>query len=200
MNCSGGQLDQTTTDSNGNYLFDGLTPGDYNIHFVLPNGYTAADYIDSDADPTSGMTICTTLVPGENDMTWDAGIYLLPPPPGTGTPGYWKNHPDAWPDDEIIIGGEPYTIDDAIDIMNQPVKGDKTLTMFPHLVSAKLNVFIGNPDLCIADTITAADAWMTIYPPGYGVKGNSNAWDIGEPLSKELDKYNNGELCAPPRD
>jgi hypothetical protein len=34
--------------------------------------------------------------------------------PGTGTPGYWKNHPDAWPVSSITVGGVAYTKAQAI--------------------------------------------------------------------------------------
>jgi LPXTG-site transpeptidase (sortase) family protein len=71
-----------TTDASGNYLFDNLTPGDYRVEFVLPSGYTfspqdqgANDAVDSDANATSGRTVSTTLTSGENDLTWDAGMY-----------------------------------------------------------------------------------------------------------------------------
>ena len=122
-------------------------------------------------------------------------------PPGTGTPGYWKNHPDAWPVDEITIGGVTYPKEEAIPLMGMPVKGDKTITMFRALVAAKLNVLIGNNPTCIADTIDAADAWMATYGPvGSGVPGRSDAWECGELLYEKLDLYNNGELCALSRD
>ena len=123
-------------------------------------------------------------------------------PPGTGTPGYWHKL-DRWTDrgiGGIWIGGLWYTAQAAIDIINMPVKGDKTLTMFPALAAAKLNVYIGNPSFCIAATIDAADAWMTAYGPGSKVKANSSAWDVGGPLASMLDDYNNGRLCAPHRD
>ncbi|NQS99526.1 MAG: hypothetical protein HQ595_00450 [Candidatus Omnitrophica bacterium] len=117
------------------------------------------------------------------------------------TPGYWKTHPEAWPVDEITIGGAIYIKDEAIAFMWMPEKGDKTFTIFRALVSAKLNVLIGNYDSCIADTIIAADDWMTTYGPvGSRVKGNSMAWQEGEPIYWTLDDYNNGLLCAPPRD
>lgn len=120
--------------------------------------------------------------------------------PGTGTPGYWKNHPEAWPVEEITIGGVTYSQADAIAGIAAPVKGDKTYTLFAALVAAKLNVLIGNCDCCIADTIAQADAWMAMYLLGSGVAGSSDAWKCGEPLYCELDAYNNGLLCAPSRD
>jgi hypothetical protein len=94
--------------------------------------------------------------------------------PGVGTPGYWKNHPEAWPVANITIGGEEFTKAEAIAIMNEPVQKDKTYTMFPALVAAKLNVLIGNPyDECDCacedcgcvdeaglDFISEADEWF----------------------------------------
>ncbi len=119
---------------------------------------------------------------------------------GTGTPGYWKNHANAWPVDQITIGGVVYSKKDAIKWLKGP-DGDKTITMFRHLVSAKLNLLVGTESSCIVSTITSADAWMMTYGPvGSGVDASSNAWKVGEPLSKKLDDYNNGLLCAPHRD
>ena len=133
----------------------------------------------------------------------DPANYSAPVGPGTGTPGYWMNHPEAWPGDVITIGGETYSKADAIQYMKMAVKKDKTFTMFPALVAAKLNVLIGNEDWCIPDTI-AADEWMATYGPvGSGVKagGKDSPWREGEPLYKALDKYNNGDLpCAISRD
>lgn len=133
----------------------------------------------------------------------DPANYKAPAGPGVGTPGYWMNHPGAWPVDEITIGGVTYSKGDAISTMQKSVKGDKTFTMFPALVAAKLNVLIGNDDSCIADVITAADEWMATYGPvGSGVKagGKDSPWREGEPLYETLDDYNNGDLCAPSRD
>jgi hypothetical protein len=134
-------------------------------------------------------------------LAWTAAALSVPPPPrapGTGTPGFWKNHPQAWPVDSIVIGGVTYTKAQAIAILKTS-GGDKTLTMFAQLVSAKLNVLVGNESSCVAATITAADAWLTAFPLGSGVRGSSNAWKLGEPLKNTLDAYNNGELCAPHR-
>lgn len=203
--CAGAAMGTTTTDTNGIYSFTGLLPGSYKVIFTLPSGNAFSpmdanvnvdDAVDSDADTITGITACTDLAPGENDPTWDAGIYKQMSP-GTGTPGYWKNHPEAWPMDTIMIGGITYTKAQAIAIMELSVNGDKTYTMFPALVSAKLNVMIGNDASCIADTISAADAWMKLHHVGSGVAGSSQAWKDGEPLYIKMDNYNKDSSAHP---
>jgi hypothetical protein len=138
-------------------------------------------------------------------------IYTYTPPtscPGTGTPGYWMNHPEAWPTDydSIIIGGLTYTKEQAIALMFMPTSRDVTYIMFQALVAAKLNAAIGCPTACpgadIGATIAAADAWMWLHPVGSGVRagGPTSPWRQGEPLYFLLDQYNNGLLCVPHRD
>lgn len=206
MDCAGNVLASTTTDASGHYLFSGLTSGNYNIQFVLPTGYAFSPANqggdatkDSDADPATGLTACTTLDNGEADMSWDAGIYKRCSP-GTGTPGYWKNHPEAWPVRTITIGGVVYTKAQAITWLKKSVTGDKRVTMFKALVCAKLNVLIGNEGSCVADAIVQADQWMATYGSA-PVAGSSAAWQQGgNALATLLDDYNNGRLCAPHRD
>lgn len=72
----------TQTDANGNYGFADLYPGEYYIKVTLPAGYSFApkdvggdDTVDSDTHPTTGESDPTTLASGEDDVTWDAGIY-----------------------------------------------------------------------------------------------------------------------------
>lgn len=123
-------------------------------------------------------------------------------PVGTGTPGYWMNHPEAWPFDGIIVGYQTFPIEEAIAVMKMPVKGDKTLTMFSAFVAAKLNVAIGNcPPTCYS--IGEVNGWFKAFPVGSGVRGNSEAWmySHGEALYWCLDEYNNGlQSGIPSRD
>jgi hypothetical protein len=210
-NCAGNSLMKSQlTAADGSYLFSDLAPGDYYVKFYAPDGLVFSpadqgsdDALDSDAG-AMGQTVCTTLSPGETDLTWDAGLYKPdePPPsnPGTGTPGYWKNHPKAWPVKSITIGGITYTKMQAITWMKTNNKQDKTITLFRALVAAKLNVLIGNESACIDATIASADAWMAAHPVGSRVRASSAAWKAAEPLYRKLDKYNNGLLCAPHRD
>ncbi|MGM3305161.1 SdrD B-like domain-containing protein [Anabaena sp. WFMT] len=75
-------INTTTTNADGSYLFDGLTPGEYQVKFTSPDGYifTTAnvgdDGTDSDADAT-GLTQTVILTSGEFNGTLDAGLVLL---------------------------------------------------------------------------------------------------------------------------
>ena len=72
----------TSTDANGLYIFDQLTPGNYSLEFILPTDWLFShqdsgldDTVDSDANPVTGETIQTFLESNEDDNSWDAGIY-----------------------------------------------------------------------------------------------------------------------------
>lgn len=119
---------------------------------------------------------------------------------GTGTIGYWKNHPEAWPSSSIVIGGRLYTRDEAILLMASPGGGDKTYDLFAQLVAAQLNVDVGNASECIDDVLYYGHVWLYYYPPGSNVKASSWAWKkSGDQIHSYLDAYNNGQLCAPHR-
>ncbi len=82
-NAAGNYLMSTVTNQNGFYLFQNLPVNTYSVGVTLPIGYvfTARDLggndaLDSDINPNSGRTINTILTAGENDMSWDAGIYM----------------------------------------------------------------------------------------------------------------------------
>ena len=79
--CDNVPVANTSTDMDGYYIFENLTPGGYIVEFELVNGYYFStadqgddDSLDSDADIISGLTSCITLEPGENNMTVDAGM------------------------------------------------------------------------------------------------------------------------------
>ena len=121
--------------------------------------------------------------------------------PGTGTLGYWKNHPEAWPVAEITVGGRTYFPEQAIALLGTPGRGDRTYDLYRQFVPARLNVLVGNGSSCIEATLAAADAWLAQHPPGSGVTSGDPAWSgAGAALQATLDQYNNGLLCAPHRD
>ncbi|WP_425412738.1 SdrD B-like domain-containing protein, partial [Lewinella cohaerens] len=74
-------LSTTTTDENGIYGFYDLEPGNYEVEFTLPTGYsftsqfTGGDNLkDSNANPVTGRTGTLTLDSGKGDITIDAGL------------------------------------------------------------------------------------------------------------------------------
>jgi hypothetical protein len=200
LDANGTVVATTTTSGDGGYTFSALGPGDYSVRVLaatLPAGLEAT--YDLDGTDTAD-TAAVPLTAGENRTDVDFGYQAVPPSnPGTGTIGYWKNHAEAWPVEQITVGGVIYTKAQAIALMGKPGKGDKTYDLFKQLVAAKLNVIMGNDASCISATITSADNWLMANPVGSSVKSSSAAWSTGGPLHQALDDYNNGRLCAPHR-
>lgn len=200
----------TSTDPNGVFYFP-VSEGTYEIAVQIPpttqpspSNQGSDDATDSDgvSDGLGNSVATVTLQPGQGqNSTTDFGFWTPPvSQPGTGTPGYWKNHPEAWPDPTITVGGVTYTVAQALAWLDAVGK-DRTTTMFSSLVAAKLNVRIGNDASCVSSTIAAADEWMMKYGPvGSGVHAASLAWKVGEPLHRQMDNYNNGMLCAAHRE
>ncbi len=76
---------------------------------------------------------------------------------------------------------------------------DMSNVLFEELVSAKLNVDLGNTSYCIIEAIETADAWMEENGPvGSGILSSNPAWNTGNSLANQLESYNNGLLCADP--
>jgi subtilisin-like proprotein convertase family protein len=71
-----------TTAGGGLYRFLVTTPGNYQVEFILPNGYAFSpqdqggnDNLDSDANTSTGRTALFAVVAGQPDNTRDAGMY-----------------------------------------------------------------------------------------------------------------------------
>jgi hypothetical protein len=214
--CADNLLATTVTDADGFYIFDDLTPGDYYVEFIPPEGYDFSpqdqgmdDAKDSDADPITGKTICTTLDAGERDMTWDAGLYMPPHEGCTLTIGFWKTHAGFGPQANVVSpllpiwlgtpGGTcsiPVT-DSAIahDILLQNVYGhpDNGLTkLYAQLLGAKLNIASGASESSVKNTISKADEF--IADNCYGDWDSLSSADQAKVLRwhDKLDDYNNG--------
>ncbi|MEI7812991.1 MAG: SdrD B-like domain-containing protein, partial [Ignavibacteria bacterium] len=83
--CADSLVSTKSTDVNGNFLFEGLTPRDYYVAFSgLPADYfftkknaVGNNATDSDADSVTGKTTCVTLTGGQVNLSIDAGIYYF---------------------------------------------------------------------------------------------------------------------------
>ncbi|MDP3418833.1 SdrD B-like domain-containing protein [Falsiroseomonas sp.] len=73
----------TTTDANGEYVFQDLVAGLYSVQFATPAGERLTlrdvgtdDTVDSDANPLNGKTAAVHVLPGEVTRDLDAGLYI----------------------------------------------------------------------------------------------------------------------------
>jgi len=208
----------TMTDANGFYKFDGLTPGDYYVEFIKPEGYAITlqdqggdDANDSDADPTTGIAICTTLDSGEYDPTWDCGLYLVPQEGCTLTIGFWKTHAGFGPQANVVSQYLPIWLgtpagthsiavtDSAIahDILMRNVYGDNSngiTKLYAQLLAAKLNIAAGADPTDVTAFIALADAFLAdhYYTDWDSLDKATQKMVIG--WMSEFDDYNNGDI------
>jgi len=101
----------------------------------------------------------------------------------TFTPGYWKNHPDAWPTDTITLGGVTYSKTDALDILKTPSRGDAVIILEKYLIAAKLSVAAGETGGIFGNLIEQADAWLA------NPVDRATGIAIAEQLGAILDQY-----------
>jgi hypothetical protein len=185
--CEDHLIATTTTDANGYYLFSNLTPGDYYVEFVLPMGYFFSpkdqglnDAVDSDADVVTGTTICTTLSPGETDLTWDAGLYRPPQEGCSLTIGYWKNHAGFGPQADMVTPLLPIWLGNdggakslhvttaamAVNVLVMKTYGTEEngiTKLYAQLLGAKLNAANGASTIDIDAVMADADAFLATH-------------------------------------
>lgn len=198
-------LTSTSTADGGLYLFDKLPPGNYVVKVTT----TATLSTNGSTVIADGHTRFSSLGIGESDLTVNYGLGYVTLT-GVRTPGYWKNHPDAWPVDQITIGNQAYTRAQAIEIMNKATRKNMWALMFAHVVSAELNLLNGVLAYCGSDIdhivqwVADGKDWLAAYQDQQPVRANQSAWtDEAEIIKNTLDAFNNGELslaCAPAAD
>lgn len=81
FNNAGNIFMTTKTDQTGKYLFQNIAAGDYQMGITPPVGYTFSpqdqggnDNLDSDINLATGRTAFTSIVLGEQDLSWDVAL------------------------------------------------------------------------------------------------------------------------------
>lgn len=111
--------------------------------------------------------------------------------------GYWKNHPEKWPTDQIEIGNITYTKEEAIQILREASAKDATKMLAAQLIAAKLNRLNGaspyfyyfGKQINIDEIISDADAFLTDHPIESNPQGEDRQTALH--LKDMLDAYNN---------
>lgn len=112
------------------------------------------------------------------------------------TQGYWKNHPDAWPVDSLVLGDESYTKAELLKLLKTPVKGDASMILAHQLIATKLNIAAGSDPTPVEDAVAEADALLSPFAGKlpYKVKPSSPIGRQMVAVAEVLDAYNNGDL------
>ena len=152
--------------------------------------------------PTATATITPTVTPTPTP-TPSATATVTPTVTPTPTPvgcvfsqGYWKNHPEAWPVTELLLGNTTYTQEQLLAILHEPVRGNGILILAHQEIAAKLNIANGADGSCIQQTLADADALigdLVIPPIGDGYLRPRDA----SPIAGILGDFNEGGMCAP---
>jgi hypothetical protein len=101
--------------------------------------------------------------------------------------GYWKNHHEAWPVEELLIGGEIYNKDELLAMLESPSHGDMNLILMKQLIPAKLNKAAGADTSSICQVIHEADKCL---------ESEDCSREKLEDLKDILDRFNNsGDDC-----
>jgi len=152
----------------GHYEFNNLSPGNYQVRFVLPAGYKFTQQgAGSSVEPSTGRTAVVALAQGEENVVIDAGLIQLALPSVTGR--VWldvnKNGiQDA--SEEGINGIEVHLYDEHHLKLDQTVtadqSGSKGRYAFVDLPPGKYAVKFFYPDETYLPTLKQAGADITI--------------------------------------
>jgi hypothetical protein len=211
-----GMVAHSITDTGGYYAFLRILPGSYYVQFDLPDGYEFSpmdqtdDELDSDANPSDGMTDCFDIADGIDNPDIDAGMYAHTDSGCTRSKGFWKNHTGLGPQADMVsewlpiwLGGDDTAgsgmsvtdVQMTYEILQQHTYGHPSngiTKLYAQLLAAKLNIASGANDRDVSDIISDADDFLAEH--------DFESWDD---LSKDerqmvndwkstLDDYNNG--------
>ncbi len=182
--CNDSLIAVDTTDSEGHYIFEGLDAGSYYLAFAAPDSFQFSpqdqgdsDLIDSDPNPDNGTTECFELAEDAEDVTRDAGLYMMEYDGCTRGKGFWKNHCGMGPQDDLVsdllplwLGNEDgehsmniETVQMAYEILGQQTYGTPSngiTKLYAHFLTAKLNIANGANDEDIAELIGEVDTFL----------------------------------------
>ena len=110
--------------------------------------------------------------------------------------GYWKNHPEQWPVNTLMLGSRQYTKAELLALLKTSAKGNASVIVGYQLIAAKLNIANGSDAGPAQSYILQADAILAVYSGAlpYSITSSSSVGHSLTDIATILDDYNNGKL------
>lgn len=143
---------------------------------------TATATLVSEATPSP--TVSATVTPQETALPDTNCIHTMQ---------FWVDNPQAWPVQELELGGDIYLAEAVLAIFKiPPDESELAHKILQQLLTYKLNVAYGSDATVIEPSVVSALAWIETYPPG--AAPGEEALQIGADLLDILLQYNLGLL------
>jgi hypothetical protein len=182
------------------------------VSLVIPPQDNSSPEAVAVEDPTGTLTPTRTPFPTQ-EPTQEASPTSTPFPTVTNPPAsnltptpeknctypatYWKNHPEAWLAENILIGNLTYTKDEAISILETDTE-DVPTNVLKQLFATILNILKGADPSRIENTVVTTIDWLDQHSPGDQLSETDQL--TGSALIDVLEKYNGGQtdpqLCS----
>ena len=81
------------------------------------------------------------------------------------TPGYWKNHREAWPTTSLTIGGVTYSESQLMGILWASNKGNAWINLMQKVIAMRFSILVV-PGPAADALLAEADAWFVSNPTG----------------------------------
>jgi len=172
----------------------------------LPAGATLNPALPTDStvftwtpDTNGQVTITFTATDNSNETaTCELTINVTTCPEGGG---FWKNNPDAWPLQSLMLGTNSYTQAQLTAILDMPVgignKADASLILCRQLIPAKLSVASGAiVEPWLPTAIANADALIGSNTIPMKTKANSTLGKQMTAIASQFETFNNGSTTS----
>lgn len=111
-------------------------------------------------------------------------------------PGFWKNHPRAWPVMSLVLGSQQYGQRELLNILDNHGDGDASMNLAEELIAAKLSIEAGSDPRPIQSAGANADNLLSGFTGKlpYRVRPGTSVGRSMAQAASQLDSYNSGKL------
>lgn len=106
---------------------------------------------------------------------------------------YWRNHPDAWPLESLVLGNQVYAKNELLNILEASPRRDASLDLARQLITSLLNIANGSDMTAVCSVI--AEAHDSLSRPfsrlPYGIQPHTAMGRVMVSDAMSLAEYNN---------